>query len=221
MRKARIFDVDVGGATVAMFGALRRAAFTRRSEAVMARQMRVALRDMLEQIIRDAARDGSFPTRSGAGLRATRGGARAFGQSFNSLRGHIVGPAYLKLLEEGGTLLPVNAEALTIPMEYALRADGTPKLRSPRQWQNILKTFIYKSKKTGRAYIAFKNGEGRLTLLYMLIDAAEFKGRQFLANAWSRRIDDLVNEFGQIMLAEASQIDLMKLARVTHKGRRV
>lgn len=220
MRRARVFEVDLGGATVSIFGSLRRSAFTRRAETEMARRMREELRLMLEQIIIDAARDGSFPSRTGKALAATRGGARSFGSTFNGMRGHIVGPAYLKLLEEGGTLLPTQAEALTIPMEAALRADGTPKLPGPRSWQNVQKTFIYKSKKTGRAYIAYKGNEGKLVLLYMLIEAAEFRGRRFLANAWDRRKSQLVNEFGQIMMAEISRIDLLSIARVTHKGRK-
>lgn len=220
MHRARVFEVDARefGTIVAR----AKGALSGRAESRLARRMREELLLMLEKVVNDAIRDGSFPNRSGRAARITQGGARAFGQTLASLRGHIIGPAFLKILEDGGTLEPVNAEALAIPMPYpspAMRPDGTPVLPGPRSWANIRKTFIYKSKKTGRGYIAYKGAGGRLVLLYMLVESAEFKARKFLERSWERNKDGLIYTFGQLMLNEFERVDLLKRARVTYKGR--
>jgi len=219
MRNVRVFEVDVGGAILSVFGSLRRQAVTRRSETAMARRFREKLRDMLTQIVLDAQADGSFPIRTGRAFNITRTGARAFGQTFNSMRGHIIGPDYLLKQEEGGTIRPRSARALTIPLAAALRPDGTPKLPGPRSWQNVRDTFIYTSRRTKRSYIAYEGQGGRLVLLYVLVDSVTFEAKEFLANAWDKRRSQLMAEFGEIMLAELSQIDLLALARVTHSGK--
>lgn len=219
--KARIFEVDVSRAARTAFGALKQEKLTSRMESRMAQRMREALRQVIEKTINDSIADGSFPRRSGRGARLTRGGGRAFGTTFSNLRGHILGPGYIKLQEEGGTLYPMKSAALTIPMPDALRNDGSPKLRTARQWGNILPTFVYKSKKTGNAYIAYKNkSTNRLVLLYLLVDAATFKGSHFLRKAWGRNRYYLGQLFGQIMRDEMESVDLLKAARVTHRGKK-
>jgi hypothetical protein len=180
--------------------------------------MAVEMREAIRRELQNAVFESRFPVRTGRGRNIALNGARAFGSSFNSLRGHIVAPGYIKMLEEGGDILPERSEWLAIPFGYALRPDGTPKLPSPRSWQNIRKTFIYKSKKTGGLYIAYKDGDS-LQVLYVLVEMVEVKGRGFLAKAWARRQSALARSFGQTMLSEISRVDLLKLSRVTYKGR--
>lgn len=220
MRNVRVFETDLSGVANRIFSTLgRKGRLAVGAENRMAAKMREQLRDILRQVVLDARTDGSLPYRTGRSFRTMLGGARAFGTRFSNIRGHIIGPGYIKLMEEGGTIYPTQASALSIPLEAALRPDGTPKLPGPRSWQNILKTFIYKSKNTGRLYIAYKGANGRLTLLYLLVDEAEFQSRRFLRKAWQQRTDDLMRAFGSILLEEFDRVDLLALARVTTKGK--
>ena len=85
----------------------------------------------------------------------------------------------------------------------------------------MLRTFIYKSKRTGQAYIAYKNSAGELTLLYLLVDEAQLRKYQgFLDRAWDLQKPDILQAFGQALLFEMGQVNLLNLARVTYSGRR-
>lgn len=212
----RVFEAELGRVTSRAFSALNRAqGFSGRAETRMAVRMREVLRTALERTV-----DDNFPVRTGRTKKMAQAGIRVFGTSFNSLRGHVIAPAYVKLLEEGGEIEPVNGEFLAIPFGDALRPDGTPKLPGPLSWKNVVNTFFYKSKKTGGLYIAYKNASGTLTVLYTLVELAEFKPpRRFLAKGWDRQKSELIQGFGQIMMDEITRVDLMRLARVTYKGR--
>jgi hypothetical protein len=144
-------------------------------------------------------------------------GVRAFGSRIGNVRGYILGPSYIKAHEEGATITPQNARALAIPLPAAQRPDGSPKLPGPRSWQNIQKTFIYKSKRTGNGYIAYKNGDS-LVLLYVLVDQvtlSRYKG--FLSSSFDLRKPDVIEAFGQAMLFEMSLVDLGSIAGLSRK----
>lgn len=215
VRNTRVFEVNVGPEMLSIFGALGRAkGVSQKNQALMAVRIREELRQTLFEVVAKAAIDGDIGNRTGRARRTMFGGIRAYGTKFVDIRGHIIGPGYIKLQEEGGTIYPKDAEALAIPLAPALRPDGTPKLSGPRAWQNILKTFIYKSKKTGRFYIAFKGASGRLTLLYALVESADFPERGFLREAWLTRRDNFMRAVGRIMVEAFNQIDFAALTRI-------
>lgn len=211
MRNVRVFEVNLRGTLAGIFA---KSSLSRKSETRIARRMRQELKEVLRKTVIDARRDGGAPMRTGRSFAIMRNGVRSFGTSFNTLRGHIIGPGYIKAHEEGATIRPKNAKALAIPLPAALRPDGTPKLPGPRSWQNVAKTFIYKSKKTGRAYIAYKGASGRLTLLYVFVEEAHIRERRFLRKAWSRNKGDLMQTFGRLLMAEMASVDLGKLAKI-------
>jgi hypothetical protein len=104
-------------------------------------------------------------------------------------------------------------------MEAAKRPDGTPKLPGPRSWRNIQKTFIFRSKKTQQAYIAYKRPGGGLTVLYVLVDEFTLtKHTGKLIRAWDLEKPSLVEALGRAMLFEMGTVDLLGLARVTYRG---
>lgn len=212
--RINVFSVDLSAATERAFGRLRQAkGFSLRAQQRMAQEMREAVEERLEMVIQD------FPVRTGAAQRSAR--ARAFGTSFGNLRGVIVGPAYVKVLNDGAEIEPQSGEFLAIPFGEALRPDGTPKLPSPLSWKNIRKTFIYKSKKTDGLYVAYKRGDGddaEVVCLYTLVPYASVMPRGFLDKSWRRQSSALGRELGQIMLQELSRVDIMGLTRVTSKG---
>lgn len=215
--RVKVFEVDLSNAIGRSLGRLTQAkGFTIRSQARMAREMREAIERRLENVIQD-----SYPVRTGKSQRTSR--ARAFGTTLTNMRGTITGPANIKVLNEGAEINPANGEYLTIPFGFALRPDGTPKLPSARSWQNIKKTFVYKSKKTGQLYIAYKNGDGedaKVVVLYVLVETASIMPRGFLNKGWARQTPALGREIGNIMMRELANIDLLSMARVTYKGRK-
>lgn len=217
VQSVRVFEADLGNVIERAFGALNRAqGFSGRAQIRMAQKMREVLRVALERTI-----DDNFPVRTGRTKAQAMGGVRVFGTTFNNIRGHIIAPSYIALMDQGGEIEPQQAEFLAIPFGYALRPDGTPKLPGPRSWKNIVNTFVYKSKRTGGLYIAFKTADGSLQVLYTLVEMAEFRPRRFLQKAWRQQQGDLMQEFGQIMLEEIARVDVLRLARITYKGRRV
>lgn len=221
-KNVRVFEADLSGVVPGIYAPLLGArGVSGRAQGRIARTVREAIRKALLDTVIDAYRDGSAPYRTGNARNVMRYGVRAFGQTFTGLRGHIIGPDYIAAHENGATILPKKAKALAIPLPAAQRPDGSPKLPGPRSWRNIRRTFIYKSRKTGKAYIAFKGASGRLTLLYVLVDSVTLsKYSGFLARSWERQIPDIVEALGNALFFEMSQVDLLSLARVTYKGRK-
>ena len=220
MRNVKVFTAPIGLATARIFGPLLRAKMSRRAETRMARRMRAALRRALTDTIRFAYIDGSGPFRTGRSKRKLLNGVRSFGTTFNGLRGHVMGPVSIAAHENGSTIKPKNAKALAIPLPDALRADGTPKLPGPNSWR-ITGSFIYKSRKTGRAYIARKNVDGKLVLLYALVDEVKLsKYKGFISKSWSKRAPEMLQEFGNIMMQEISSVNLLGLSRLSVGGGR-
>jgi len=215
VRNVPVFEIDAGPVASRAFGQLKNAkGFSGRAQTRMAASMREAIRKALIRTVNES----EFPTRTGRSLSMALSGARAFGTSFASLRGHIIAPGYIKMLEEGTSVEPHESQYLAIPFgDKALRPDGTPKLPGPRSWQNVQKTFVYKSKRTGGKYIAYRSGD-QLEVLYVLVEAADVHARHFLRNAWRGEQGRLGLEFGQIMHEEISRIDLLQMARVTYRG---
>lgn len=222
MANVRVFEADLSDVAGPIYTPLLRAkGIGRSAEVRIARKLRIALKDALQDMITKSYIDGSAPFRTGRSRQIMSRGVRAFGTSLNGLRGYIIGPDYIRAHNEGAAITPVRASALTIPLPAAQRPDGSPKLPGPRSWSNVLPTFIYKSKRTGQAYIAYKNKEGTLTLLYLLVDEVQLrKYKGFLDRAWDFQKPDIMAAFGRAMLFEMSKVNLLRLARVTTGGRR-
>ena len=221
-RNVKVFEADIGGVVPRVLGPFLRAkGISGRAESRVAVQTREALRQALKDTVDLAYLDGSAPkSRTGRGRRGLQQGTRAFGRTFAGIRGHIIGPSYMKAHEEGATIYPRRARALAIPVLDGLKGDGeTPRLPGPRSWQNVVNTFIYKSKRTGNAYVAYKNSNDELKLLYVLVDSAVLrKYSNFLANAWEKQKPDIIQAMGRAMLVEASRVNLLKLARISVRG---
>ncbi|QXN71092.1 minor tail protein [Rhodobacter phage RcDurkin] len=213
MKTTKVFDADISRAVAGSFGPLSGAkGFSGRAETRMTRLMRDELRKALMRTVVNATKDFS---KSGRARAQMLEGIRTFGQNFNNLRGHIMGPVYIKAHEDGTTIVPDNAEKLAIPLPAALRADGrTPKLPGPNSWRNV-GSFIFKSKKTGHSYVAYRAADKSLVLLYLLVDEVTLKEHSgFLRKAWNRQVAPLGRAMGRIMMEEISKIDVGKLARV-------
>lgn len=221
MANVRVFEAELGFVAAGIYAPLFAAqGISGRANARIARTVRLELQKVLKEMLVRAYADGSAPVRTGRSRSIMFAGTRAFGSSVATLRGHIIGPEYIRAQNEGATITPKRTRALTIPLPAATRGDGSPKLPGPRSWSNVLPTFIYKSQNTGQAYIAYKNASGSLTLLYLLVDQVTLsKHKGFIDRQWNLSKPDIMAAFGRAMLFEMSQVDLLSLARVTFAGR--
>jgi hypothetical protein len=220
--KTTVFEPNIG-TTIARIA--RPAKISGAAEARIMRQVRGELDGILKKVVVEAfTLPGGFGIQTKSAFNSMRyTGVRVFGTTFNTLRGHILGPYYIRRMEEGGTIEPRNAMALAIPMPAALRPDGTPKLPGPRSWLNIKKTFIWVKKSTGRAFIVYKNPKGSqyaMTFLYVLVEEAEVRQNPALGRAWDRNKGDLIQTLGRAMTLEFGTTDYLSLAKLTYKGRK-
>jgi hypothetical protein len=149
----------------------------------------------------DIFSDGAV--RSGNARNIMRAGIRVFGSgNIASIRGYVIGPTYMQMLDRGATIYPKNAKKLAIPLYAAIKPDGTPKLPGPRSWKNVVDTFIYKAK-SGRSYIAYENGAGRLVFLYVLLDEVEIEESiGLLRRPLQRQLPLIAAEFGAAFVLE-------------------
>lgn len=221
MANVRVFEADLGVVSASIYAPLLAAkGISGRANGRIARAVRIELQKVLREMLVRSYIDGSAPSRTGRSRNIMLNGVRAFGSSVGTLRGHIIGPDYIRAHNEGALITPKSARALTIPLPAAQRPDGSPKLPGPRSWSNIARTFIYKSKNTGQAYIAYKNQAGGLTLLYLLVDSAQLsKYSGYLDKQWDISKPNIMAAFGRAMLFEMSRVDLLSMARVTYRGR--
>jgi hypothetical protein len=205
-RLVRLLEIDASilGRSIT---AATKAGLSGRAEDRIAKKTREEMRDVYLRTINDAFMDGGV--RSGNARNIMRAGVRVFGsRNITNLRGYVLGPSYIAKQNEGGVITPKNSKKLAIPLDAALRPDGTPKLPGPRSWSNIRNTFIYKSKKNGRAYIAYNNGPGgRLVLLYALVDRVELsKNKGFLDRPFSIYAPQIADAFADAFLLELSRV---------------
>lgn len=222
MANTRVFEVNLSDEVRSIYAPFMRSrGLSGRAQTRVTQKIRNALRVVLIKALRDALREGYLPYRTGKSYYKMLSGVRAYGTTFANIRGHIVGPAFMKAHEEGATIRPKRAKYLAVPLAPALKADGSPKLPGPRSWGNIQNTFVFTSKKSGRKLIAFRNGRGGLTFLYVLVDEVELtKHVGWMTKAFSAQKGILMQQIGRAMLYEMGDVDLLDLARITHKGKK-
>lgn len=113
--------------------------------------------------------------RSGRGLAAlTRGKVERQAKSIAAV---LTLPRYLAH-QEFGVVSTAKGKFLTVPLPAALNADGTPKKRSARGWQN---TFVVQGKR-GHWVICTKRGR-RVIALYLLKPTIRIRPRLGLRRA--------------------------------------
>ena len=107
------------------------------------------------------AKRKTLQRRSGAGLRSLKN--FLVRRKGDEVSGHVRLNKYMAFHEHGGWISAKNATYLTIPLEAALNANGTPKKRRARDWNN---TFVARSRR-GNLIIFQKRGR-RVVPLYVL-----------------------------------------------------
>lgn len=198
-RQSRLLDVTTGATASRALAGAAQSPTLRRVQTVIARELREALRLALNQSMDNAYRDGLFPSKSGKGYQRVRGRAQAFGTTIWNLRGHITAPSYLVAHDRGANITPKRGRYLAVPIHEGVREDGSPKLRSPRSWK-MWKSFVYRSKRTGQLYIARKKNDGKVSVLYILVENVQLrKHKGWAQTAWQRQLPLLAQDYQRIV----------------------
>lgn len=202
----RLLEIDTAILGRSISAAINASGISKRAEGRIADATKDAMRKAYVKMLLDAFADGGV--RTGNARNIMRASIRVFGsRNISNIRGYVLGPSYIQAQNDGAKILPKKSKALAIPLDAALRPDGSPKLPGPRSWANIRRTFIYKSKRNNRAYIAYNNGpDGRLVLLYALVDSVQLSSNKgFLDRAFATHVPDVANAFAEAFVIELAR----------------
>jgi hypothetical protein len=107
----------------------------------------------------------------------------------HGLRGGMVagqGLPYARIQEEGGTIVPVNGQYLTIPIGEALTASGVARFAAPDAEAEGYKTFV-------RNGIIFGVKDGQLYPLFILVTSVTLKPHPFVGPTLDANRDWIVD----------------------------
>ncbi len=141
--------------------------------------------------------------RSGKGIRSIKRSIKVKGRTISTVTGTIGARKELAIHERGGRISAKNVKYLTIPLDAALRPNGTPKRRSSRQWD---RTFVQRSK-NGHLLIFQRRGRSIIPL-YLLRRSVEIPPRLGMEDTLRKTRPTFVESAVSAMLAELQkQID--------------
>lgn len=167
-------------------------------EQQIAPQISAAFKRWLENVARGVARD--WPKKSGKSSSAIYASARVRGYArLDSITGYFLVPQTVMANEYGTKARkPRQARMMAIPILDGLFPDGTPKRLGPNSWRH-LNTFVYKSRRTGNVYIAYK-ANGQLKILYLLVDGTKgLKELRRFRGAFDLNLPALYHQIEQIV----------------------
>lgn len=173
-------------------------------------ELKIALGNFVEDVITQTFATTSIKSRTGKMKKSVEEGYRVYGSKISNIRAVYRALPYVLAHEYGAIIRPTRARVLTVPLPAALRADGTPKFRSPRSWKRY-GTFSYTSKETGQGYLAYKNARGELVLLYMYLDRVRIRPRLGLRKTHYKMLHELMRQWGLIIADELANIDIFSL----------
>lgn len=145
----------------------------------------------------------SLGRRSGTAFQSIHDSVRVTGgaQNLNTLKGYIGGVGYLATHEFGAVIRPRNGQYLTVPLPAALNADGTPKRRSARMWND---TFVARSR-AGNLLIFQKDG-ARIIPLYVLKTEVRIPPRLGMSLTLDNGAFKFIEECLRLVRAEFGQL---------------
>lgn len=194
MANFRIMNVSLPRAAISQFLSLSRAP---EMEPLIARELGESFSRWLKQVAQTAA--VKWPKRSGRSAAAIASSARVFYASdLASIRGHMLVPPEVASNEYGSIIVPKHARMLAIPIADGLRPDGSPKRLGPRSWAPY-NPFVYKSKRTGKLYIAYRTQRRGLVIIYVLVDKVELKAKRIISTTYDMMLPQLEAEWTMIL----------------------
>lgn len=194
MANVRILNTVIPRSAISSFRSLSRAS---EIEPIISPQFAESFRGWLQQVASLSAI--RWPKRSGRSSVALAKSARVTGTyKLDNIHGYLLVSEAVMANEFGATILPKKSRKLAIPLEAALYPDGSPKRLGPKSWSS-LGTFIYKSRKTGHSYVAYKSQRKGLVLLYLLVDKVQLKSKAIITSTYDMMLPQLEAEWTAIL----------------------
>lgn len=218
MARLQIVNAKIPPSAISGFRVLSR---SRILEPLVTPKFAKALEGWLKAVAAAVAVD--YPRKSGRSAREIISASRVrYGSTLESIRGYFLVSEAIAAQEYGAVIKPTKKRYLTIPIAFALRADGSPKRVSALSWKQY-KTFVWTSKKSGQKYIAYKRkGDGKLVLLYVLVDAARIPGRGYIRKAYDKLLPALLASFYAILSQEVDNVyNVAYAAEYAKQGNRI
>ncbi len=186
-----------------------------RMEAALTPLIKDAFTNYMQDVVEITLATTELKRKSGKLDASLRQNIKVTGSSLRNIKGTYRGIYYAPLLEYGGIIEPTHESSgdypaqLAIPLDHVKRPDGSLKLGGPKAWSSRYNTFTYVSKKTGQAYLAYKDkNSGRLILLFMFIPEARVTAKLGLRRAHAANLRILANTIGRIMVAAMASCDI-------------
>ena len=176
--------------------------------------LKLSIQEFLEEVVAAVVARNSRPypggtsgnslsRRSGKGMSSLQRGILVTGKSLNDTKGTLSGLGYMGVQEDGGDLTPRNSAYMTIPLDYAMNRDGTPKKPSLRDWTQ--KTFIL-NKPDGKRIVMLKLSRTRIVPLYLLLPRVSIKPRLGVKVEAVQRLSALANRISLRIAASLGEI---------------
>lgn len=178
-------------------------------EPLIAVRAAIELAEWMSRLVRETMNTSELKDNKQEIRRQLLGGTRITGRSsLARLKSAIYVQPWIFPHEYGATIVPTGGRKyLTIPLGFALRADGSLKYRSALSWKRF-GSFIKKDKQNDRLFIVYKSASGDLRYLYVLVDKVEIKARLGLLNKAAQLMDDLWYAWGNIYIQEMLKADV-------------
>jgi hypothetical protein len=177
-----------------------------RTEAELTPIFRAELEAAMKQAVAEGYVASGLRSRSGSMARQLLSAVRVSGTGrFSRLHGGAYAEPWVVVHDRGNAnITPKQSRKLAIPLPAALFADGRPRRRGPRSWQS-LGTFIYRSKRNGNLYVAYKpKARGaKLVLLYLLVDKVSIPKRMRIRESFDALIGPLVTGWADMLASRA------------------
>jgi hypothetical protein len=198
MERHQIYHAKIPDSAIAAFRVLSRSEFL---EPLIAPRFAASFKTFLDSVAKTVAQ--RYPKRSGRSANEITMSARVRGgrRTLDSIDGYFLVSPQIYRNEFGARIRPSKSQKLAIPFGFAVWPNGSPKRRGPLSWK-ALGTFVYKSKRTGKEYIAYKTKGRGLVVLYVLVDEVVIKGTKRFPTAWNANIPSLYASWMAIMQEE-------------------
>lgn len=162
-------------------------------------------------ILQNLRSNSGLHVRTGALLNSIGASKRVYRDADGNVVGEIgsQGIPYARIHEFGGTIVPKNARALTIPTEENRRPDGLPKYTIDDLKRSGIPIFVAK----GTLFAVFQRtrrtkggmmgvgGMGQITPMFLLRSSVNIPARPYLRPAIAANEKKIIEEFGLFITA--------------------
>ena len=168
------------------------------TEPRIAARAAVALQDWLMDVVAETVQASRLRDPDRNVYNQLMQGVKITGRSsLSTLVGRVDAYPWLFPHEFGAHIVPKGHKYLAIPLFHAMRPDGSLKYNNPSSWGRW-GAFVYKQKRTGKLFLAYKGADGELRVLYILLPFVNIKATLGLNVTAKKALGALLSVWGVI-----------------------